>query len=364
MNPRCYDCIVSKKNKLEDKTVFVGVSGGVDSSVSAALLKDAGYNVVGVFIKVWQPEFLECDWEKERTDAMRVCVHLDIPFITLDLEREYKKEVADYMISEYRSGRTPNPDVMCNKYIKFGSFLSFAKEKGADYIATGHYAQVKEDDGEFKLLQGVDSNKDQSYFLWTLTQNELSSVLFPVGKYKKSKVRKLAKKYNLLTADKKDSQGICFLGHVDLREFLSHYLDLKKGEVYNTKGEIVGTHSGAEIYTIGQRHGFLISEKNTERKPYFVVSKDIKKNTVTVSNKPNDKDFNKKEVSLSHINWITSAPKRGEKYTARIRHRGELYQCTVNDDSVIFKKPQNSLARGQSLVLFDKVECIGGGVVS
>ena len=353
------------KNNKKDKTVFVGVSGGVDSSVSVALLKDEGYNVVGVFIKVWQPDFLKCDWEKERIDAMRVCVRLDIPFMTLDLEREYKKEVADYMISEYKSGRTPNPDVMCNKYVKFGSFLSFAKEKGADYIATGHYAQVVEEkSGEFKLLQGVDSNKDQSYFLWTLTQKELGSVLFPVGKYKKDKVRKLAKKYELLTAEKKDSQGICFLGPVDLEEFLGHYIDLKEGDVLNTKGEIVGTHSGSELYTMGQRHGFIINEKDTEREPYYVVSKDIEKNIIIVSHEPNDKDFNKKEVSLDGVNWITNAPEEGKEYTARFRHRGELYSCTVSDNVVVFKEPQYGLARGQSLVLFDKTECIGGGIVS
>ncbi|MFC1731925.1 tRNA 2-thiouridine(34) synthase MnmA [candidate division KSB1 bacterium] len=376
----------------KDKTVFVGVSGGVDSSVSAALLKEEGYNVVGVFIKVWQPDFLPCEWEKERIDAIRVCVRLDIPFMTLDLEKEYKEEVADYMISEYKIGRTPNPDVMCNKYIKFGSFLSFAKENGADYIATGHYARIVEskklkvttlfplvrsslgnkkcpcgeskNGSEFKLLQGVDDNKDQTYFLWTLTQKELGSVLFPVGKYKKDKVRKLAKKYDLLTAEKKDSQGICFLGQVDLEEFLGHYLDLKEGEVLNTKGEAVGVHSGAEIYTMGQRHGFTIDEKDTEREPYYVVSKDIEKNTVTVSHEQNDKDFNKKEISLEGVNWITSAPKEGKEYTARIRHRGELHPCTVSGNSVSFKEPQYGLAVGQSLVLFDEEECIGGGIVS
>jgi len=351
-------------NKISGKTVFVGVSGGVDSSVSAALLKDQGYTVIGVFIKVWQPVFLKCDWEKERTDAMRVCARLDIPFITLDLEHEYKEEVADYMISEYKNGRTPNPDVMCNKYIKFGSFLSFAKEKGADYIATGHYAQVKEVGGEYVMFQGVDSNKDQSYFLWTLGQYELGSVLFPVGGYKKDSVRKLAKEYNLLTADKKDSQGICFLGHVDLEEFLGHYIDLKEGEVFNTKGEVVGVHNGSELYTMGQRHGFTINEKDTDREPYYVVSKDIEKNTVTVSHEPNDKDFNKKEVSLEGVNWITNPPKDGKEYQARIRHRGELHSCTVSGSSVVFKEPQHGLAPGQSLVLFDKKRCIGGGIVS
>ena len=349
---------------IKNKTVFVGVSGGVDSSVSAALLKEKGYNVVGVFIKVWQPDFLTCDWEKERTDAMRVCVQLGIPFVTLDLEKEYKKEVADYMISEYRNGRTPNPDVMCNKYIKFGSFLSFAKEKGADYVATGHYAQVVKEGVMFKLLRGEDDDKDQSYFLWTLTQKELSSVLFPVGEYKKDKVRKLAKKYNLLTAEKKDSQGICFLGHVDLEEFLSHYIDLKKGNILNTKGEVVGEHNGVELYTVGQRHGFVIHEKITDREPYYVVSKNLEGNIITVSHKQSDEDFSKEEVSLESVNWITKAPEVGKEYQARIRHRGELHSCTISDNRITFKEPQNGLARGQSMVIFDGKECIGGGIVS
>jgi tRNA-specific 2-thiouridylase len=348
----------------KDKKVFVGVSGGVDSSVSAVLLKEEGYDVVGVFIKVWQPEFIKCDWEKERTDAMRVCAKLDIPFITLDLEDEYKKEVADYMILEYKKGRTPNPDVMCNKYIKFGSFLSFAKEKGADYIATGHYAQVKENNGSFKMYKGVDSDKDQSYFLWTLTQNELGSVLFPVGGYKKDMVRRLAKKYDLFTADKKDSQGICFLGHVDIEKFLGHYLNLKKGNIYNVKGEIVGEHNGAELYTIGQRHGFIITEKTPERGIYYVVSKNIEENTITVSHIPNEENFNKKEVQIESINWITKEPDLDTEYSARVRHRGELYSCKIKGDFVVFKTPQHGIAKGQSLVIYSQKECIGGGIVS
>ncbi|MEX0652303.1 MAG: tRNA 2-thiouridine(34) synthase MnmA [Candidatus Paceibacterota bacterium] len=350
--------------KKETKKVFVGVSGGVDSSVSAALLKAEGYDVVGVFIKVWQPDFLKCDWEKERTDAIRVCVRLDIPFLTLDLEEEYKKEVADYMITEYKSGRTPNPDVMCNKYVKFGSFFSFAKEKGADYIATGHYAQVKEKNGVYHLLQGEDTNKDQSYFLWTLTQKELGSVLFPVGGYKKDAVRKIAQKFNLLTADKKDSQGICFLGHVDLEEFLGHYIDLVEGDVLNTHSDVVGVHKGAQLYTMGQRHGFSILEKGTEREPYYVVEKNLEKNTITVSHEPHDSEFTRKEVVLTSTNWIVSAPEEGKQYTARIRHRGELHPCTVIKNTVVFREAQHGLAQGQSLVLFDKAVCIGGGIVS
>ena len=207
-----------KSQVMREKT-FVGLSGGVDSSVSAALLKKQSFEVVGVFIKTWHPDFLECNEEEERRDAMRVAAHLDIPFLTFDFEKVYKKEVADYMIAEYRAGRTPNPDVMCNKEVKFGAFLKKALSIGAQYIATGHYAQNKNN----KLMKANDPEKDQAYFLWTLNQKQLSKIIFPVGHLKKTEVRKLAKKFNLPVSEKKDSQGICFLGEVDLKKFLKHY---------------------------------------------------------------------------------------------------------------------------------------------
>jgi tRNA-specific 2-thiouridylase len=213
------------------KRVFVGMSGGVDSSVSSALLKKAGFDVTGVFIKTWSPDFMECTWKDERLDAMRVCAKLDIPFITLDLEKEYKEKVADYMIEEYKKGRTPNPDVMCNKEIKFGAFFNWAMSRGADYVATGHYARtLKKKSGEVMLSAGNDDNKDQSYFLWNIKKEHLDKTLFPVGHLEKSEVRKLAKKFNLPTATKKDSQGVCFLGKVDMKDFLEHYIRPKRGE--------------------------------------------------------------------------------------------------------------------------------------
>ena len=216
-----------KINSNNKKTVFVGVSGGVDSSVAAAKLLDQGYNVVGVFIRTWTPDFIDCTWREERRDAMRVCAHLNIPFLECDAEDAYKKGVADYMINEYRKGNTPNPDVMCNREVKFGVFWNFAKENGADYIATGHYAQNNFDikNNNFNLVKGVDPSKDQSYFLWTLTQDDLSHTLFPVGYLPKTEVRVLAKKYNLPTAVKKDSQGVCFLGPLDMKDFLKHYIE-------------------------------------------------------------------------------------------------------------------------------------------
>ena len=268
------------------KKVFVGLSGGVDSAVSATLLKKQGYEVVGVFIKTWHPDFLECNEEDERRDAMRVAAFLDIPFLTFDLADVYKKEVADYMIREYKEGRTPNPDVMCNKEVKFGTFLKKAISMGADCVATGHYARVLSPceggvpEGRGGLLKGKDPSKDQSYFLWTLKQEQLERIVFPIGNLKKTEVRKLAKKFNLPVAEKKDSQGICFLGAVDLKEFLKHYIKFKKGKVCDEKGEVIGHHEGAVFYTLGERHGFTITKKKSTDGPYYIVGKDIKKNTL------------------------------------------------------------------------------------
>ena len=264
------------------KKVYVGLSGGVDSSVAALLLKQAGHNVTGVFIKAWYPDFITCNWREEMRDAMRVCAKLDIPFKVCDLEAEYKKHVVDYLVSEYENGRTPNPDVVCNKYIKFDGFLNFALSEGADFVATGHYAQNIFADNKFHLTKAVDTNKDQTYFLWTLPQEKLSKILFPIGHLDKSEVRKLAEKNNLFTAIKKDSQGLCFLGHVDIEDFLSHFLTVKSGEVLNLKGEVVGKHRGAIFYTIGQRHGFEITEEDNQREKYYVVSKNLEKNSITV----------------------------------------------------------------------------------
>lgn len=385
------------KNK---KTVFVGVSGGVDSSVSAALLKDQGYNVVGVFIRTWSPEFIECTWKKERRDAMRVCAYLDIPFLECDAEESYKKGVADYMIEEYRNGRTPNPDVMCNRTVKFGTFWNFAKERGADFIATGHYAVCEESFGSkteskysFQLKKSPDSSKDQAYFLWTLAQEDLEHILFPIGHLKKSEVRKLAKKYKIPVATKKDSQGVCFLGSLDMKDFLKHYIESKKGDVLNENGDIIGSHDGAVFFTIGERHGFTIIDKTQKDKPYYVVGKDIEKNIVIVSTSPENSflkgprisspvkssskvearpDHFKNEFSCSVIkiintNW-TIIPEENKKYTAQVRYHGELLDCKVNclgqtSAEIIFEKDV-LVDSGQSIVFYDGDICLGGGIVS
>jgi tRNA-specific 2-thiouridylase len=345
------------------RRVFVGMSGGVDSSVSAALLKKQGYDVTGVFIKVWHPDWLPCEWKEERRDAMRVAAALDIPFITLDCEEEYKKSVADYMIEEYRQGRTPNPDIMCNKEVKFGSFLRKAREMGADFIATGHYAQISTDG---ILMEGVDKNKDQSYFLWTINKQDLKHILFPIGAYEKDKVRELARKFKLPTAEKKDSQGICFLGKIDMKDFLQHYIPLRKGTVLDEKGNSIGTHEGALFYTIGQRHGFTITKKTPTDTPYYIISKDIEKNILVVSEKHSEDDLkNVHEVWLSQVNLLK---KPEHKISARIRYRQPHQNIEIKEVSEIsahikFIEGQEGVSVGQSLVFYDGELCIGGGII-
>ena len=366
--------------------VFVGLSGGVDSSVSAALLKKQGYDVTGVFIKIWSPDWLWCASKEDRLDAMRVCAKLDIPFREIDLTKEYKKEVVDYMIREYKVGRTPNPDVFCNRYIKFGAFFDWARKHGADYIATGHYARrvecskqqvVRTKNGRENIIPATyyslhtanDKNKDQTYFLWTLTQRELSQTLFPIGHLTKPEVRKIAKKLGLPTAEKKDSQGLCFVGPVDVKEFLRQYIAPKRGNVLNIKGEIIGWHDGAELLTLGERRGFSINQKTPDGLPYYVVAKDIKKNTITVSQPPNLGVQLPSERILSKVNWIAGAPPNFNKtYFARFRYRQPLVKIGIGYKKspliIQFSKPQTAIAPGQSLVIYTKTgECLGGGII-
>jgi len=403
------------KKNFYKKTVFVGVSGGVDSAVSAALLRHQGYNVVGVFILTWTPDFIKCTWQDERRDAMRVCAHLDIPFLECDAEEAYKKNVVDYMIEEYKIGNTPNPDVMCNREVKFGVFWKFAKERGADFIATGHYVvkNLLHTDsspqssltpflgvpkngtpppvafqGLSVLRKSIDTSKDQVYFLWTLNQNDLAHTLFPVGHFSKKEVRILAKKYKLPTATKKDSQGVCFLGPLDMKDFLKHYIESRKGDVLNEEGQIIGHHDGAIFFTLGERHGFMITKNSKNNLPYYVVSKDIEKNTITVSTSSeksfilfpqttvrqslldhNKKDFSDSVICLMNTNWIMNIlPEKDKIYTSQIRYHGELLKCHIeilreNKAKVFFEK--NVLVdSGQSIVIYDKDICLGGGVVS
>ena len=363
--------IMKKQDANKKKRVFVAMSGGVDSSVVAALLQKEGYDVTGIFMKVWQPDFLPCTWREERLDAIRVAAHLGIPFLTWDFEKEYKEGVADYMIREYKAGRTPNPDVMCNREVKFGAFFRRAIAEGADFVATGHYAQTEHDKktGATMMLKGVDDAKDQSYFLWTLGQTQLSKTFFPIGGFKKSHVRTLAKKFGLPVAEKKDSQGLCFMGKLDMKDFLAHFIEEKEGSVVNEKGEVIGTHRGAYFYTLGERHGFTVTKKGTDDAPLYVVAKDFEKNTITVApHTKNALQCASVELRVSQARFCRGVlPDIKNKYTAQVRYHGESHACKItalNDNgfSLHLGKPAVFDA-GQSVVLYDGGECIGGGVI-
>lgn len=355
------------------KKIVVGLSGGVDSSVSAALLQSAGYDCTGVFIKVWQPEFIKCTSKEDRLDAMRVSASFDMPFHTFDFEDVYKREVIDHMIREYTSGYTPNPDVMCNRYVKFGAFLEEARSMGADAVATGHYAQniFNPQTKLHELHMGADPRKDQTYFLWTLTQNDLKDILFPVGHLKKAKVRSIADKLGLITAQKKDSQGLCFIGKLDLKEFLGQFVELKEGDVLDEEGNILGKHTGAILYTIGQRHGFTALARSRTSKPQYVVSKNIGKNTITVSARSSESvgtpDKGITKIPLKNVNWISGKPLGGE-YNARFRHRQKLFPCKLvslkEKTTVHLHEPRRAVPKGQSFVLYDKTKCLGGGIIA
>lgn len=348
------------------KKVFVGLSGGVDSSVATLLLKNKGYDVTGVFIKAWHPNFLPCNWRSEMHDAMRICARLDIPFLLCDLEKEYKSEIVDYLIREYKNGNTPNPDVLCNKEIKFGKFLEFAEQRGADFVATGHYALLKEENETKKMFISKDKDKDQTYFLWTLDQKKLSKILFPIGDLEKKEVRKLANKNNLHTANKKDSQGLCFIGHVDIKNFLKRYIKTKTGDVLNFKGEKIGTHEGSELYTIGERHGFTLFDNINRSTPYYIISKSLEKNTITVSQEKNEQQ-KIKEIVLEKINIINKDFDFNKKILVRVRYRGELLNAKLelnqNTSSLIMENKIDNVAKGQSVVFYHNEECLGGGIV-
>lgn len=361
--------------KNKNKTVFVGLSGGVDSSVAALRLKKSGYDVVGVFIKVWQPEFINCNWEQERLDAMRVAAHLEIPFLTCDAETTYKKDVADYFVSQYQAGRTPNPDVMCNQYVKFGRFLDFAKEKGADYVATGHYVRKVEREvsgkKSYELHRGVDQNKDQSYFLWTLNQSQLAHSLFPVGDTTKADIRDEAMSAKVPVAEKHDSQGICFLGQVDIPDFLSHFIDLQPGDVLDEEGEKIGVHKGALVYTLGQRHGFTITTRITTESAHYVIDRNLEQNTITVSAQKPKVSKNNNQMVITDTNWLPTEPITGETVDLQTRYRQKPMKAVIKSADGNLRQAVLDLptgverpALGQSAVLYDGDKCLGGGIIS
>jgi tRNA-specific 2-thiouridylase len=350
------------------KKVFVGLSGGVDSAVSALLLKQAGYDVTGVYIKGWQPEWIECTWKDDRISAMRTAAHIDIPFLTLDGEAAYRDNVAQYMLREYSAGRTPNGDMLCNREVKFGIFLKFALENGADYIATGHYAQNL--DG--RIFESADKEKDQTYFLSQLTQAQLKHTLFPIGHLQKSEVRKLAKEASLPVATRKDSQGICFVGDMSMEEWLKRELKPDKGDVLNMNKEKIGEHDGALLYTLGQRHGYKIFNLQEDQQVYYVVKKDIAKNTITVDTNLSTSGISENNlVRIEDVSFVGGDISIGEEVELRFRYRGEKLKAVLEkleeakSKTLIFKLEKNILVTpGQFAVFYKDEECLGGGVIA
>jgi tRNA-uridine 2-sulfurtransferase len=356
------------------KTVYVGMSGGVDSSVAASLLKEQGYNVVGVYMKNWTKDLpgFACPWKEDYQDAKRVAVQLDIDFKVYDFEKEYRQKVVDYMVAEYKAGRTPNPDIMCNQEVKFKLFLETALADGADMIATGHYAITRNG----QLFVAKNKDKDQTYFLYRVSEAALRKTLFPIGKFQtKEEVRQLAKKMGLATADKKDSQGICFVGKVGIKDFLLHELGPQvPGAILNESGKEIGQHDGAIFYTIGQRHGLDVGGGL----PYYVTGKDMAKNQVFVTTNLQDERLWQDSLWLTDVHWINNEPsaqsQEAEGMThkdlqVRTRYRGPL--VTVNrlakakdgNWSVKLKDPARAITPGQSAVIYDGEQVLGGGIV-
>ncbi len=367
--------------------VYVGMSGGVDSSLAAALLVERGFTVTGVYMKNWTQDLpgMVCPWADDLSDAKRVAVQLGIDFKVFDFQKEYKKKIVDYMIDEYRKGRTPNPDIMCNQEIKFKLFLETALEDGADMIATGHYARVvashqspvtskklqatsnKQLGTFYQLHMAADKNKDQTYFLYRITEEALAKTLFPLGEYTKPEVREMAGKRNLTTATRKESMGICFVGKVGIKEFLSQYVEPKPGNIIDKSSDkIIGQHDGAIFYTFGQRHGLEVGGGL----PYYVIGKDMKKNEVYVTTDLNDKTMWRKEVHLTNLHWINIQSSiqllKGQslrELKVRLRHRAPLVECVFDGKAVTLVEPQRAIAPGQSAVLYSGETVLGGGIV-
>ncbi len=354
------------------KKVVIGMSGGVDSSVAAILLKEAGYEVIGLFMRNWDSAINNdvlgnptidnnvCPQEKDYNDALQVCNKLNIPLHRVDFVKEYWDYVFTYFLNELKKGRTPNPDIMCNKYIKFDMFIKEAKKLGADFIATGHYARFENG----QLLRGLDENKDQTYFLSQINYNKLKNVLFPIGKLQKEEVREIAAKYNLVTAKKKDSTGICFIGERDFANFLKNYLPNQPGVIIDIHTqEIMGEHTGLMYYTIGQRRGLNIGGSHDK---LFVVGKDLNKNILYVASGENNKFLYSDEAIIEEVNWLTT--KRLDKCTAKFRYRQADIKVSLNyvsDDIVIvkYKDLAKSVTPGQACVFYNGEQCLGGGIV-
>ena len=350
---------------------MVGMSGGVDSSVAALLLQRAGCDITGLFMQNWEEDerFAECHVERDRADAVRVCAKLGIAFHARNFAAEYWDRVFERFLAEYRAGRTPNPDVLCNREIKFKTFLDEAHELGADKIATGHYARIDRTDGRHRLLRGADENKDQSYFLYTLGQEQLAATLFPVGDLPKPEVRRLAREAGLSTHDKKDSTGICFIGERDLREFLGRYIPAQRGEIRTPDGKRVGEHDGTMYYTLGQRSGLGIGgRRDAGGEPWYVVGKDVGKNVLIVAQGNATHWLDATRSTACELSWTAGPPPSAEfACTVKTRYRQTDQACRVemrgDRCSVEFDLPQRAVTPGQSMVFYSGEECLGGGVI-
>ncbi|HEY5549653.1 MAG TPA: tRNA 2-thiouridine(34) synthase MnmA [Candidatus Saccharimonadales bacterium] len=354
------------------KKVFVGLSGGVDSSVAALLLQQQGYDVTGVYMKNWSQDLpgIKCPWKEDYQDAKRVAVQLGIDFKVYDFEKQYRHKVVDYMVREYKAGHTPNPDIMCNQEVKFKLFLETAVNDGADFIATGHYARVghaRANSSQLtahssRLLQAKDENKDQTYFLYRISRKALSKVFFPLGDLTKPEVRAIAKKHRLVSANRKESMGICFVGNVGIKEFLSQYMAEKPGKIVDQSGKVVGDHEGAAFYTIGQRHGLSVGGGL----PYYVTGKDMKKNEVYVTTDLQDEKLWSSEIKLADAHWLNDPTGR---ISVRTRHRAPLVPVKKlnklsNLTAVVeLKEEVRALTPGQSAVFYSGEKVLGGGLV-
>ncbi|MCS5711672.1 tRNA 2-thiouridine(34) synthase MnmA [Candidatus Berkiella aquae] len=352
------------------KTIIVGLSGGVDSAVSALLLKEQGYDVQGLFMKNWEEDDTSeyCSAKADLADVRAVCKKIDIPLHTANFSQEYWENVFSDFLSEYKAGRTPNPDILCNKEIKFKAFLEHALKLGADYIATGHYVQKNLQAEQQQLLKGADNNKDQSYFLYTITQHALSKSLFPIGHLEKPVVRELAKAADLINHSKKDSTGICFIGERKFKTFLQDYLLNRQGEMQTPEGTIIGQHDGLMYYTLGQRQGLFIGgRKGAKEMPWYVVAKDVARNILYVTQETEHPWHFSRSLMAKDVHLINPCAD-SFKATAKIRYRQQDQPCIVKQThtgeiEVIFDEPQRAVTPGQSVVLYHDNICLGGGII-
>ena len=351
-------------------SVVVGMSGGVDSSVSALLLKQQGYDVTGVFMKNWEEDDGEdyCTAAADLADAQKVCDTLDIELKTINFAAEYWDHVFEYFLAEYQAGRTPNPDILCNREIKFKAFLDYVYHLGGDYMATGHYVRRRELNGQALLCKGLDANKDQSYFLYALKAEQIAATLFPVGELAKPDVRKLAEQHDLITHNKKDSTGICFIGERKFKDFLARYLPAQPGKIIDDHSNSIGTHQGLMYYTIGQRQGLGIGgRKDADESAWYVAGKDLDNNELIVVQGHNHPLLLKETLTANQLTWVNQAPGKAFSCTAKIRYRQQDQPCavTINQSTLTatFEHPQRAVTPGQSIVFYQDDVCLGGSII-